>query len=248
MTAPQTSPHPVLGDYYGQERERRGFLNRIFDESAPYYNRINTLASFGSGAWYRRWALKRAGLRPGMRMLDVATGTGAVALPASHLTAPGGAVIGLDPSAGMMAEQRRRGYPTRLMQGLAEHLPFPDGSFDFLCMGYAIRHVSNLDHTLREYRRVLRPGGTILILDFVRPEGRLAYGIGRLYLKTVVPWLVWFTSGNRQATKLMEYCWETVDQCVPPSRILGALEGAGFGTVDTERYGVLIEYRAALKS
>jgi demethylmenaquinone methyltransferase/2-methoxy-6-polyprenyl-1,4-benzoquinol methylase len=242
MTEPNASPHPVLGGYYAEEKERRGFLQGIFDESARFYNRIDALASFGSGPWYRRWALKRAGLKPGMKMLDVATGTGAVAWPASQLSAPGGMVVGLDPSWGMMQEQVRRQYPTKLAQGFAEHLPFPDATFDFLCMGYAIRHVADLDHTLREYRRVLKPGAPILILDFVRPKGRIAYALGRFYLKTVVPWIVWLTSVNRQATKLMEYCWETVDQCVPPERILAGLGRAGFGEVQTRTYGVCIEY------
>ena len=237
-------PHPPLGKWYDNPEEHRPFLNRIFDESAPFYNAINNLASMGSGRWYRLWALRRAGLLPGMKVLDVATGTGAVARPAGVIVGPSGAVVGLDPSRGMMMQQRGKRYVTQLTQGVADRLPFRDAAFDFISMGYALRHVKDLGQTFREYLRVLRPGGTLLVLDFCRPENRAAYHAARFYLKTVVPRLVRFTGGGRAAQHLMEYCWETVDECVPPAEILERLRAEGFAEIHTERYAMMIEYRA----
>jgi demethylmenaquinone methyltransferase / 2-methoxy-6-polyprenyl-1,4-benzoquinol methylase len=240
----RVSPHPLLTNWYGHEREHRPFLNRIFDEAAPFYNAINNLASMGSGRWYRLWALRRAGLLPGMRVLDVATGTGAVARPAGVLVGPSGMVAGLDPSLGMMAQQRGKRHSTRLTQGVADRLPFRDAVFDFLSMGYALRHVKDLGQTFHEYLRVLKPGGTLLVLDFCRPESPTAYHAVRFYLKTIVPRLVRFTAGGRAAQRLMEYCWETVHACVPPAEILERLRSADFAEISTERFGMMIEYRA----
>jgi demethylmenaquinone methyltransferase/2-methoxy-6-polyprenyl-1,4-benzoquinol methylase len=238
------SPHPPLADWYGNEREHRPFLNRLFDESAPFYNAINNLASMGSGQWYRKWSLGRAGLLPGMKVLDVATGTGAVARPAGILVGPSGMVAGLDPSLGMMAQQRGKRYSTRLTQGVADRLPFRDASFDFISMGYALRHVRDLGQTFYEYLRVLKPGGTLLVLDFCRPESRVARLLSRFYLQTVVPRLVRLTAGGRTAQRLMEYCWQTVDQCVSPERILEQLRSAGFTEIGTARHAMMIDYRA----
>src|ERR1044071_2704727 len=108
--------------------------------------------SFGSGGRYRRQALLRAGLAPGMRALDVACGTGALTLPMQRIVGGGGEVLGLDPSTGMLRVARRHGA-RRLVRGVAEALPFPDGRFDFLSMGYALRHVADLRATFAAHRR-----------------------------------------------------------------------------------------------
>jgi demethylmenaquinone methyltransferase/2-methoxy-6-polyprenyl-1,4-benzoquinol methylase len=128
----------------------------------------------GSGALYRRQALQRLGVRPGMSFLDVATGTGLVAREAASL-AGGSGVIGLDPSRGML-EQARRTVTAPLVQARGEALPFGDARFDALSMGYALRHVSDLHAAFREYHRVLRPRGRVLILEISRPASRPASG------------------------------------------------------------------------
>jgi demethylmenaquinone methyltransferase/2-methoxy-6-polyprenyl-1,4-benzoquinol methylase len=75
-TATVVPPHPVLNEYYSRPDERQGFVADLFDGCARYYNRVGAMLDFGSGRWYRRDALRRAGLRKGMRLLDVAAGTG----------------------------------------------------------------------------------------------------------------------------------------------------------------------------
>ncbi len=100
-------PHPVLPAYYQKTEQRPAFVRDLFNKTAPQYDRINKLFLFNSGAWYRGKALRRAGLRPGMRVLDLATGTGLVAREAVAITGSKADVIGLDMSEGMLAEAQR---------------------------------------------------------------------------------------------------------------------------------------------
>src|SRR6516164_6833705 len=97
-------PHTPLPDYYCDEAEHQQFLRRIFDDTAPDYDRIERVLAMGSGPWYRRSALQRAGLRAGDEVLDVGIGTGLVAREAQRLIGPEGRLVGVDPSPGMMGE------------------------------------------------------------------------------------------------------------------------------------------------
>jgi demethylmenaquinone methyltransferase/2-methoxy-6-polyprenyl-1,4-benzoquinol methylase len=222
------APHPPLEKYYRGEPQRRGFVTGLFDRTAPHYDWINRVMSLGSGVRYRRDALRRAGLAPGRRVLDVAIGTGLVARAARDILGDDGQVIGIDLSMGMLAEARKT-LPITLVQGVAERLPLVDGCADFLTMGYALRHVTDLETTFREYLRVLKPGGSLLILELTRPAAdSAAYRLTRFYLHRVVPWLARLGPGGPDAQTLMEYFWDTVDNCVPPATILAALAGSGF--------------------
>jgi demethylmenaquinone methyltransferase/2-methoxy-6-polyprenyl-1,4-benzoquinol methylase len=225
-----TRPHPTLAAYYGSADRRRGFVRDIFNHTAPDYDRVERLLAFGSGAWYRRRALARAGLKPGMQVLDVAMGTGLVAREAIALTGSAERVLGLDPSIGMVREARRS-LPLNVVLGRGELLPLRDDSFDFLSMGYALRHVSDLDAAFREYLRVLKPGATVCLLEITRPRSRLALLGLRVYMKGLVPLLTRLVARHRDTARLMEYYWDTIEACVPPETILTALQAAGFEQV-----------------
>ena len=227
------APHPVLPGYYGGDGERAGFVQRLFDDTAPHYDRINAVFSLGTGAWYRREALRRAGLRPGDRVLDVAVGTGLVAREAVAVSGDPARVLGLDPSAGMLAETRR-GLAVPLVRGRAEALPLRAGSVDFLSMGYALRHVGDLAVAFAEFRRVLRPGGTALILEIARPDSRWARAAARLYLGRVVPALCRLGAPRGRSGTLMQYYWDTIEACVPAETILRHLRDGGFERVRCE--------------
>ena len=134
------APHPPLRQYYDDMEARQGFLNDLFNRTAYQYRNIDMATGFGSGLWYRRKALQQAGLKPSMQVLDVACGPGLVTQCALDLVGSSGSVIGLDPSIGMLREAQR-GPSRNLVRGVGERLPFPDQSFDFLSMGYALRHV-----------------------------------------------------------------------------------------------------------
>ena len=231
-------PHPPLPAYYGASENREAFVRGLFDRTAPHYDGVNALLSLGSGRWYRRGALRRAGLRPGMRMLDVATGTGLLAREAIGILGPSGELIGLDPSGGMLAEWRRRlGAGPILLRGKAEALPVGDAGFDFLALGYALRHIPDVGAAFREFHRVLLPGGRVLRLEKLRPRRRITHALARAWFGGAVPLLSRFTRGGHgeEARTLMQYYWDTVEHCIPPETIMGALAEAGFTDIACDR-------------
>jgi demethylmenaquinone methyltransferase/2-methoxy-6-polyprenyl-1,4-benzoquinol methylase len=237
-------PHADLTGHYASEQARPAYVRSLFDEAAPHYEWINTLMSFGSGAWYRRRALGKAGLRPGGCALDIATGTGLVARAAAGAIGPGGHVVGLDPSRGMLSEQRVLPNMS-LVQAPGEGLPFASNTFDFVSLGYGLRHIADLNVLFAECARVLKPGGRLLVLEFGRPRSRLGAWIGRLYLKGIVPAISRITTGSRAAEQVMRYCWDTVEQAVAPEAVVAAIGRAGLADLEAERAaGVFIEYRA----
>lgn len=236
-------PHPPLTRYYRDERERRRRIDSWFDAAAPTYDWVGQVMSFGSGHRYRRQALLRAGLASGMSSLDVGCGTGVLAAHARRIVGPAGSVVALDPSLGMLGETGRRGIARRV-RAVGEALPFAGGRFDFLSMGYALRHVADLRSALAEYRRVLKPGGRLLLLEITRPEGRLAFRLAKLFLGRLAP-RVARLRGGRATQILMEYYWETIEHCVPPATILTALTEAGFDRAERRvQHGILSEYSA----
>lgn len=236
------APHPVLKKYYASESDRRLFVTGLFDGAAPYYDWVGGVGSLGSGRVYRRWVLRQYGLKPGMKLLDVATGTGQVARGALSTLSEPGAVVGLDQSAGMLQEARKA-LSVPLVQGRAEELPFGGESFDFLSMGYALRHVTDLGVAFKECRRVLKPGGRLLILEISRPRSPLGRWLLRAHLEKVLPRIAWVVTRSTQAELLMKYYWDTIAECVPPDTILESLRSSGFVAVERRvRGGLLSEY------
>jgi len=239
-----TPPHPVLDRYYGSEGDRPAFVASLFDGSAKYYDRVGHVLALGSGPYYRRHALVRAGLRPGMTLLDVATGTGQVARAATRILRDPNAVVGLDPSAGMLREARKV-HPGPIVRARAEAMPLRDDRFDMLSMGFALRHVAALETAFAEYRRVLKPGGRLLLLEVSRPRSAATRWVIRVYFQRVLPWLIRIATRDRHAPLLMEYYWDTIDECVPPATILAALQQTGFVDVEHRIFGgCLSEYLA----
>ena len=237
-----TAPHPILKKYYGREGDREPFVTALFDSAAKDYDRSCALGSLGSGRFYRRWVLLRSGLGPGMKLLDVATGTGLVARAAATIVRERGAVIGLDPSAGML-RQGRPAHSALLVQGTAEALPFGDDDFDFVSMGYALRHVADLQVAFRECRRVLKPGGRLLVLEISRPRTVAGRWVVRAYLEKILPIAMRLATGSAPAELLMRYHWDTIAACVPPDTILEVLRVSGFAAVERRvRAGLLSEY------
>jgi len=240
---PVRSPHAILPEYYATPEARRGFIARSFDAAAGDYDRVDRLLAFGTGAWYRRQALLRAGLAPGMRMLDVAIGTGLVAKEAVRILGATGSVVGIDPSAGMMAETAPSGLA--LVRGRAEALPFGAAGFDFLSLGFALRHVDDLERVFREFRRVLKPGGRLLLLEITRPESRLGAAVLKGYMRGAVPWLARLVARDAETPRLYRYYWDTIEACAPPARVLATLAAAGFsGAGRFVQLGIFSEYRA----
>jgi demethylmenaquinone methyltransferase / 2-methoxy-6-polyprenyl-1,4-benzoquinol methylase len=220
------APITVLPQYWSDEASRRRYLDGLFDGTAGDYDFVERLLGFGSGPWHRKRALQRAGLRPGMHVLDIATGTGLVAREAIGIVAPGGRVVGLDPSAGMLEQAHQ--LDMALVRALGERLPFKDESFDFISMGFALRHVADLEALFAEMRRVLRPGGTACVMELTRPASPLVAAPLRIFMTGVVPAVARLKRRHEHARRLMQFFWDTIDACVPPEAVLAALERAGF--------------------
>jgi demethylmenaquinone methyltransferase/2-methoxy-6-polyprenyl-1,4-benzoquinol methylase len=157
----------------------------LFAPLGPTYDRYAAALSFGQDPRWRRFLVSRVEAGSGDTVLDVATGTGAVAQ--ELLTRKRCAVVGLDQSPEMLAEARRR-LPENvtLVEGTAERLPFEDASFDALTFTYLLRYVSDPAATLRGLARVVRPGGTIAGLEFALPHG-VWRPLWELYVRVGLP-------------------------------------------------------------
>lgn len=238
----KVAPHPPLTAYYPDEAARHHWLRRVFDSTAGDYDRIESLMAFGSGPWYRRQALIRAGLQPGMQVLDVGTGTGLTAIEAARICGSGASLTGVDPSAGMLAHAR---LPPgmRVIEGRAEELPVPATSFDFVSMGYALRHVGDLRTVFQEFFRVLRPEGRACVLEITRPVSARAQRWLRVYMRTVVPAMAKVAGRSRDMPQLMRYYWDSIEACVPPQEVIEQMRAAGFtSTTRHVALGIFSEY------
>jgi demethylmenaquinone methyltransferase/2-methoxy-6-polyprenyl-1,4-benzoquinol methylase len=248
MTPPPVlAPHTPLPAYYGDEVEHESFLRRIFDDTAPDYNRIERVLALGSGPWYRRSALQRAGLVAGAQVLDVGIGTGLVAREALKLIGFGGHLVGVDPSPGMMSEVGLPGV--ELVRGRAEALPRPDASSDFVSMGYALRHIADVNAAFAEFFRVLRPGGRLLVLEISKPAGRVGTAVLKAYMRSVVPVIAKVVARRHDTSELWRFYWDTIEACIPPESVMGALRAAGFEKVQRHvELGIFSEYTAVKPS
>jgi len=228
-------PHEPLVSYYEEPSNRTEYVSDLFNRTAKHYNTVEAIFLNG-GLWYRRFSLGRAGLRRGMRVLDVAVGTAAVARGASRVVGPEGRVFGVDPSPGMLAEARKV-FRGPLSRGVAQALPIRDESVDFVTMGIALRHVPDLVATFREYLRVLKPGGKVWLLEGHVPKSRVGHAMTRFVWAKLIPGLTLAATRSSEAKELMDYYWDTVEKCVPPEVIVRSLSAAGF---DDVRFKVVV--------
>lgn len=203
----QGAPAPVA--------DKAAYIQDLFDTIAPGYDRMNLLMTFGQ--WrYWQWRLRRRleaiGVR-GARALDVACGTGEITAMLARAVGPAGHVTGLDFSAGMLAVARQRvrrlGLEdrVRLVEGDALELPFPDGSFDVVTMGFALRNVADIDRALREMARVTRPGGRVLVLELSHSPWALVRVPFSWYFEKVVPAMGRWAAGRLRVPGPDPYAW-----------------------------------------
>ena len=233
---------PRLRSYFADEAERRAVTQAMFNQAAAGYDRAENLTALGSGSWYRRDVLRRNGLQAGMTILDVAAGTGLVAVEAQSLIGPSGRLLALDPSPGMLAELASK-LKVETIEAYAEAIPLPDDHVDFISMGYALRHVGDIDQAFAEYLRVLRPGGRVCIMEISRPQSRLAQSMMRFHIAVVVPFLARLTGSLADVKLLWAYYGDTIDAAIEPTLILDGLRRAGFVDVECSvSLGIFREY------
>ena len=183
----------------------------LFAPIAPTYDRYARLLSLGQDPRWRRFLVSRIEAGPGDTVLDVATGTGAVAIEIARRT--GAHVVGLDQSPEMLAHARERidraglGDRIELLEGRAEDLPFADGSFAALSFTYLLRYVADPAATMRELARVVRPGGVVASLEFGVPPRPLPRAAWELYVRLGLP----------AAGALVSEGWKEVGRFLGPS-------------------------------
>lgn len=215
----------------GQAPGKRQQVEAMFDEIAPRYDLLNRVLSFGVDVWWRKRAvaLLAAALDgPPDQILDVATGTGDLAIEALSL---GGTVVGVDISEGMLAggrdKLRRQGLDDRvtLVQGDAADLPFDDDAFDGALVAFGVRNFEDLEAGLAGIRRVLKPGAPLVVLEFSHPTAFPVKQGYELYSKHVLPRVGRAVSGSSEA---YEYLPESVAAFPDGEAFLAVLRAAGY--------------------
>lgn len=181
------------------------YVHAAFSSIAERYVTANHILSMGTDVLWRQRVVQRVAEWKPHRLLDIATGTGDLALAISH-SLPEVEVLGTDFCRPMLDVAVRRGL-TNVLEADALHLPLPDASFDAATVAFGLRNMADYAAALREFRRVLRPGGHLLVLDFSMPEGIFAAPY-RLYLHRVLPKIAGWVTGNSGA---YDYLGESIE-------------------------------------
>lgn len=209
----------------------------MFDRIADRYDFLNRVISLGLDRRWRRRAVAAMTLAPQARVLDLATGTGDLALEVFRQV-PGATVVGLDPSRKMLALAAQKGRllaeRLELVEGQTENLAFPDASFDGITIGFGIRNAEDRPASLREMARVTRPGGRVAILELNEPPAGLFGWPARFYVHNIVPWL-----GARLADGAAEYDYlqRSIAAFPPPAAFAELMRAAGLEVLKIERLG-----------
>ncbi|WP_297907892.1 bifunctional demethylmenaquinone methyltransferase/2-methoxy-6-polyprenyl-1,4-benzoquinol methylase UbiE [Thiomonas sp.] len=223
-----TEPTTHFGFETVAESEKARRVAEVFDSVAPRYDLMNDLMSAGLHRAWKAFTVQLAGLRPGQRVLDVASGTGDLARAFAQRVQPGGMVVATDINGAMLAEGRRRlldaGVCVPAAQCDAEHLPFADASFDRVSVAFGLRNMTHKEAALAEFRRVLRPGGKLLVLEFSRPWEPLR-PLYDWYSFQVLPRLGRLVAGDSGSYR---YLAESIRKHPDQATLKSMMEQAGF--------------------
>ncbi len=215
-------------------------VRNIFDRIAWRYDLLNRIISFRLDSWWRRKAVAALGIadRPAL-VLDLGTGTGALALDACKVVAPGARVVGLDFSRPMLKQARERtsraGHAARTAYVLAHALAAPvrRESFDAVMSAFVLRNVGDLDSFFRESYQVLKPGGRVVSLDMFAPPRGVFSALYWLYFGRLMPCIGGIVSGDPSAYR---YLSDSVRSFVSPETVAATIASAGFVETRIIRY------------
>jgi len=202
----------------------------VFSSVAGNYDLMNDLMSFGIHRLWKRFTIDLAGVRPGEKVLDVAGGTGDLTRQFARQVGPSGAVVLSDINAAMLNEGRRRladrgVVGLRAVQANAEKLPFADGSFDCITIGFGLRNVTDKDAALRSMYRVLKPGGRLLILEFSKPTIPALGKVYDQYSFKLLPLMGRVVARDEDSYR---YLAESIRMHPDQDTLKGMMENAGF--------------------
>ncbi len=211
-----------------QNADKERYVREMFDRISPRYDLANRILTFGLDQIWRRQVVTGLGLRKGQRVLDVACGTGDFL---TMLSSAGLIPVGVDFSFGMLEHSHS---PAPKVQGSALELPFATESFDGLTCGFALRNFSSLQPVFAEFRRVLKPGGRLGILEVSTPSNPVFKFGHNIYFNKLVPRLGGVIS-DRSAYR---YLPESVAYLPTSAGLRGMLAGEGFEAIDLRLTGL----------
>ena len=215
---------------YRDEGTKKDQVREMFDNIAPTYDTLNHTLSAGIDRWWRRRTVRMVGRRSPRRVLDLATGTGDLAIALARAI-PQCEVTGVDLSEGMLRYAREKAAKAGLDDrmtfacGDAERLEFDDGRFDAVTVAFGVRNFGDIAAGLREICRVLRSGGEVAILELSIPKNRIIRWLYGLYSHSVMPLLGGAVSRDRAAYR---YLPESVEEFPSPEKFLNILAEGGF--------------------
>jgi len=209
----------------------RGSIRSMFDEVAPTYDFLNHLLSLGIDNYWRAKAAGKAkqllGNNTAPKILDVATGTGDLAASMSKIS--GATVTALDLSPEMLIIAKKK-YPNiTFYEGYAEKLPFGNASYDVVSAGFGVRNFENLDAGMREFHRVLKPGGHALIIEPMIPRNAVMKSLYLIYFKKVLPKIAALFSKSSFA---YDYLPNSVEQFPQTEAFTAILKKSGFKSAE----------------
>jgi demethylmenaquinone methyltransferase/2-methoxy-6-polyprenyl-1,4-benzoquinol methylase len=198
-------------------------VRAMFDRIAGLYDALNSVMTVGMHHQWRRRAADLAAVGPGDRVLDVATGTGDLAVELASRVAPGGEVVGSDFSDEMLVHARRKAPELRFEWGNALELPYADGEFDAATVGFGARNFSDLDRGLAEMARVVRPGGRVVVLEITTPTRAPLSAFYGVWFDRIVP-MIGKVAGDSDA---YDYLPSSVKRFPSPEGLAASMERAG---------------------
>lgn len=217
-----------------EEDQKAGAVKVHFDRVAPKYDFMNSLLSFGIQHVWKRAAVRMLGVRPADTVLDVCGGTGDLAMLAARRTGPAGRVVIYDINFAMIQAGRHKIDPhpelahIGYVQGDAERIAFPDGTFDCAMVGFGIRNLTHLKRGFAEMVRVLKPGGRLLCLEFSRPTNALFRRFYDVYSFTIMPALGQLLAGSAESYACLP---ETIRMFPLPDELAAILASVGLRDV-----------------
>jgi demethylmenaquinone methyltransferase/2-methoxy-6-polyprenyl-1,4-benzoquinol methylase len=215
--------------------EKAGKVAEVFHSVAGNYDLMNDLMSAGIHRLWKRVAIQMSGVRPGHSVLDIAGGTGDLAAKFSRIVGPLGTVILADINDSMLKVGRdrlvNRGITdnVRFSQADAQHLPFPNNTFDVITIAFGLRNVTDKDMALRSMLRVLKPGGKLLVLEFSKPPNALLSKIYDGYSFSVLPKLGKLFANDADS---YQYLAESIRMHPNQETLQGMMDNAGFANTD----------------
>jgi demethylmenaquinone methyltransferase/2-methoxy-6-polyprenyl-1,4-benzoquinol methylase len=224
-------PHDKVIPFTGSEKGKKEQVAEMFDRISGNYDKVNRVLSARTDIGWRKKALKLLKKDRPVKMLDVATGTGDMAILANRILAPR-SIIGIDISASMLEIGRKKiekqGLTERikLEQGDSETINYAQNSFDAVTAAFGVRNFENLEKGLAEMLRVLKPGGRIVILEFSKPRSKLISKFYNLYMKVVAPRVAGWFRQNKQA---YHYLNESATAFPDRQSFIEILKKVGFG-------------------